>query len=271
MTVAVVVLATLLAAALAGVAVLGSRLRRARAEADTLRRELDLERRSSAQHPAVQAAGRAVQVVARTAARVREQGVLSGLLLGSIEDFTRWALEDRSEIARFTAPDGTVTIFFSDIEDSTARNERLGDRGWVRLLAAHDRLVRVAVERHHGHVVKSQGDGFMVVFAQADDAVSAGRDIQRALAGGRSGRLRRTPIRVRIGIHTGPAIEKGGDFFGRNVAKAARVAALAGGGEILVSDEVREHLAEPDSLVPRGTVTLKGLDGEHLLWQVGAS
>lgn len=265
---AVVVLAVLLALALAGAGWLGGQLRQARAEAEALRRELDLERRGNAQHPAVQAAGRAVQVVARTAARVREHGVISGLLLGSIEDFTRWALEDRSAIARHTAPDGTVTIFFSDIEDSTASNERLGDRGWVRLLAAHDRLVRAAVESHHGHVVKTQGDGFMVVFALADEAVRAATDIQRALAGGRSGRLRRTPIRVRIGIHTGPAIEKGGDYFGRNVAKAARVASVAEGGEILLSEEVCERLDDDVELEAWGAADLKGLEGSHELWRV---
>jgi len=267
-----VVLAVLLVLVLVAAGTLAVQLRRTRAELASLQHQLETERRTHAQHPAVQAAGRAVQVVARTAARVREHGMVSGLLVGSIEDFTRWALEDRSEIARYSAPDGTVTVFFSDIEDSTASNERLGDRGWVRLLAAHDRLVRAAVERHHGHVVKSQGDGFMVVFAEPAEAVHAGLDIQRALAGSRSRRLRRTPVRVRIGIHTGPAIEKGGDFFGRNVAKAARVAACADGGEILVSDEVRGHLEDLGIILEsRGETSLKGLDGSHLLWVATAA
>jgi class 3 adenylate cyclase len=97
--------------------------------------------------------GRAVRAVVETAARVREQGV-GGMLMSSLEDLTRWSSEDRAGIARVAAPDGTVTIFFSDIEESTPLNERLGDAAWVRLLGVHDRLVRGCVEVHSGHVVK---------------------------------------------------------------------------------------------------------------------
>ena len=95
-------------------------------------------------------------------------------------------------------------------------------------------------------IVKSQGDGYMVVFSTPELAVGASLDIQRALSAKRqrSRQLRRTPIRVRIGLHTGTAIEREGDYFGSNVAMAARVAALADGGEILVTDEIAEALAE---------------------------
>lgn len=214
------------------------------------------------------AAGRAVKAVVETAARVRTQGV-GGLVMASLEDFTRWATEDRAEIARVAAPDGTVTILFSDIEDSTAITEELGDAQWVRLLEAHDAVVRSQVGRHHGHVVKSQGDGFMIVFGAPRDAVCAAANIQRGLAAKSGRRLRRTPLRVRIGIHVGPAISRDNDYFGRNVAMAARVAAQADGGQIVVSDQVRAALDDSEfTLHPAGEVELKGLADRHILWTV---
>lgn len=217
-----------------------------------------------------QAAGWAVRTAFDTADRVRERGLVGGLLMAPIEDLTQWAFEDRAEIDAVAAPDGTVTIMFSDIEDSTRLNEQLGDKGWVRLLAAHDRVVREQTRKHRGHVVKSQGDGFMLVFGDPGDAVGAARKILRDV-GRASRRLRRTPVRVRIGIHVGTAVARDGDYFGRNVAKAARVAAAAEGGQVLVSDEVRAALEGsegPLPLDPAGEHELKGLTGTHVLWAV---
>ena len=89
-------------------------------------------------------------------------------------------------------------------------------------------------------MVKSQGDGFMVAFAQPDQAVRCSLDIQRS--------LRREPnsFRVRIGIHMGKSVRRGDDLFGRNVAMAARVASEADGGEVLVSEVVRDALIDLD-------------------------
>ncbi len=217
-----------------------------------------------------QAAGWAVRQVFDTADRVRERGLVAGLLMAPIEDLTQWALEDRAEIAAVAAPDGTLTIVFSDIEDSTRLNEQLGDDGWVRLLKAHDKVVRSQVGKHGGHVVKSQGDGFMIVFGEPSGAVDAALRIQHGVAGA-SRQLRRTPVRVRIGIHLGTAVARDGDYFGRNVAMAARVAAAAEGGQVLVSDDVRtalEALGSAVPLDPAGEHELKGLAGTHLLWAV---
>lgn len=217
-----------------------------------------------------QAAGWAVKTAFDTAGRVRERGFVGGLLMAPIEDLTHWAFEDRDEIDAVAAPDGTITIVFSDIEDSTRLNERLGDKGWIRVLSAHDKVVRDQVRRHHGHVVKSQGDGFMVVFGEPGNAVDAALRIQRAVSGS-SRQLRRTPVRVRIGIHVGTAVARDGDYFGRNVAMAARVAAVAAGGQVLVSDEVRaglESLGAEVPLEPAGEHELKGLSGTHRLWAV---
>jgi class 3 adenylate cyclase len=269
----VLVLVVLLVVALLGtVAALVRQVhevRRLRAERDAL--EADLQRARTPTGPArrrVNAVRAVMESAVEGAARLREQGV-TGLLTSSIEDLTRWASEDR-ELTRFTAPDGTVTILFSDIEDSTTLNDQVGDKEWVRLLGAHDRLVRDAVQRHGGHIVKSQGDGFMIVFRDPAEAVRAGIDLQDAIGSGSHRTLRRTPIRVRVGIHSGTVVERDGDYFGTNVAMAARVAALAGGGEILVSDRVRQALrgAEDVVLVDAREAELKGLPGTHRLWEV---
>jgi len=235
-------------------------LRARRRENDELRRRIP-----PSGSRATQAAGWAVRRVVDTASRVRERGVFGGLVTASIEDLTRWAQADRDEIVRVAAPDGTVTIMFTDIEDSTPLNEELGDAGFVKLLSHHAKVVEKQVARHRGHVVKSQGDGFMMAFGSPSDAVDAAMAIQSESAG--SARRRRTPVRVRVGIHEGTAIAKDGDYFGRAVAMAARVAAHAGGGQVLVTTPVVEDLEEYE-VESCGEHELRGLGGTHELWAV---
>lgn len=184
----------------------------------------------------------------------------------SIEDLAGWAQVERPDLARMTA-DGQVVIMFSDIEGSTERNEELGDKRWVQLLDRHNTLIAKRVEQRGGHVVKSQGDGFMIAFADPAEAVLCGVDIQRALT---EGAERWGGIRVRIGIHLGTSVRRGDDLFGRNVAMAARVAAQASGGEILVSDAVSGSLyRRPDiELGEPREVELKGLRGRHAVYPV---
>ena len=271
-----VVLCLLLVAA--GVAlVLGvRRLRRAELRVKVLEAEIEAAGGDTGEHPVMPKglakAERAVRTIVDTAFKVREHGV-GGLVSESMDNLSKWATEDRSEIARMAARDGTITVFFSDIEGSTALNAELGDESWVRLLIAHDTLVRAQVERRDGYIVKSQGDGFMVVFTSPVDAVKAGLAIQRALAGLRGKRLRRPPIKVRIGIHEGSAIARDGDFFGQTVAMAARVAACAAGDEILVTEPVATALAGNArfELTECDPVELKGLPGEHQLWRVASA
>ena len=121
-------------------------------------------------------------------------------------------------------------------------------------------------------MVKSQGDGFMIAFARAEEAVRCGIDMQDALHRDAQ-RKRRNGIRVRIGIHVGRSVRRGDDLFGRNVAMAARVAAEACGGEVLVSDAVREALSECDDLEFDGgrEAELKGFAGTHRLYAVAAA
>lgn len=218
---------------------------------------------------AVLTAGTAMRTVVEAVNRVREQGV-SGMLVSTLEDFNRWAADQRAAIGRMAAEDGTVTIFFSDIENSTLLNTQLGDTRWIKVLTAHDHLVETYIEKYRGLIVKSFGDGHMVVFSTPELAIAAALDIQRALGANwnRSRELRRTPIRVRIGLHSGTAIERDGDYFGQNVALAARVAAQAQGGEILVTGEIAEALEELFTFTPAEAVELKGFDGEHELWFV---
>ncbi len=164
-------------------------------------------------------------------------------------------------------PDGTVTLLFSDIEDSTAINARLGDDRWLDELRAHTKLVHKLVDKHDGHVVKSQGDGFMIAFSEPLPAVRCAVAMQQALE--RPGR-KREPLRVRVGIHAGRAISEDGDYFGENVAFAARVAQQAFGGEIVVSAAVKERVGEDGSLSFSAArpVELKGIDGVHDIYRV---
>jgi len=217
--------------------------------------------------PPATAAEKAVSRVIRTVGRVREHGI-AGLLQASIEDLQSWAQEERAGIMTMADPEGRVTLFFSDIEDSTALNSRIGDEAWVRLLSAHDSLLRARVDRYRGQVVKSAGDGFMVAFRDAEAACRAAVGVQRDLARSRDLRLRQ--VRVRIGIHTGPVVSRNGDYFGRNVAIAARVGDLAEGGEVLATHDVLQALDDDAAVVleEAGEVELKGLPGSHLVYRV---
>jgi adenylate cyclase len=248
-------------AALATVSVL---LVRSRREADALRNRAD------ARNWLLSGGREAVKTVWQTANLVRKEG-LGAVVRSSIEDLADWAEVERPDLARVT-PDGRVVILFSDIEESTALNERIGDRAWVKLIAEHDKLVRKLVKNHGGHVVKSQGDGFMMAFSQAEQAVRCGLEIQRALENG-SKLKRRNGFRVRIGIHMGRSVRRGDDLFGRNVAMAARVAGEAAGGEILVSEPVRDAVSDCDGIsVDEGRdAELKGFSGTHRLYAVNAA
>lgn len=219
---------------------------------------------------AVWVARTAARAVVGTAGRLREGGV-SGLVSASFDDLTRWVTEDRVEIERIATPDGTVTILFSDIVDSTARNERLGDKRWLKVLHAHDAVVRRAVEARRGHIVKSQGDGYMVVFPDPLAGVRAAVAIQQRLHGRR--RLKSADIHIRIGLHTGRVLTHEGDYFGRNVALAARVAAYGSADEVLVSQATHDAIAGAPGLTLdlAATTELKGLTGEHQLWRVTAA
>jgi len=157
----------------------------------------------------------------------------------------------------------TVTILFSDIESSTERASEMGDVAWFALLEAHNRLFREELARTGGREIKSQGDGFMLTFSSVRRALRFSVAVQRRLADESPGGLR-----VRMGLHTGEAIyDTSGDLFGRHVNKAARVANLAVGGQVLASATVREIAVGADEFRFEDgiEVDLKGLTGRHVV------
>src|SRR5207244_8137411 len=97
----------------------------------------------------------------------------------SVDEVAAKIREERPSMRSITAPDGTVTILFSDIEASTLVNERLGDLRWLELLRTHHAIVRDQVREHGGYEVKAQGDGFMIAFPSARRAVQCARAMQR--------------------------------------------------------------------------------------------
>jgi predicted ATPase/class 3 adenylate cyclase len=163
-------------------------------------------------------------------------------------------------------PSGTTTFLFSDIEGSTRLVEKLGP-GWPRVLEGHRRALRRAFDRHGGVEMGTEGDSFFVAFDDASAAVAAAVDGQRGLA------EHRWPdgaeVLVRIGLHTGRGQVVRGDYVGIDVHRAARVAAAAHGGQVILSDSTRaltEHnLPHGVDLLDLGFHRLKDIpDSEHL-------
>jgi class 3 adenylate cyclase len=189
--------------------------------------------------------------------------------VSSVDEVALSVASERPSLRAAAAPDGTVTILFSDIEGSSALNERLGDLRWLELLRAHHRVVRDQVQACGGFEVKSQGDGFMIAFPSARRAIECARAIQNATARD-LGNHPDGPIRVRIGLHTGEAIREDADFYGRNVVVAARIADNARGGEILTSSVVKEltESAGDVAFEEAREVELAGLAGTHALYKV---
>ena len=204
------------------------------------------------------------RVIAR---KLELQGITSIDVNTSIDRLTASVQSERPEISVHPAPDGTVTIMFSDIEGSTQLTERLGDKAWMEVLREHNAIVREPLKVHGGFEVKSEGDGFMIAFQSARGGVDCAVEIQRALAA--RNQTAAEPVSVRMGLHAGEMVKEGQDFFGKNVIMANRVAGQAKGGEILTSGALKSLV--PGSEVAWGekrTVALKGLSGEHEVWAV---
>jgi class 3 adenylate cyclase len=210
------------------------------------------------------------------ALKLEAQGLAGVDISTSIDEVISAVESERPDIRAHAAPDGTVTILFSDIEDSTVLTERLGDERWLELLRSHNSIFRRCVRAHDGYEVKNQGDGFMLVFPSPAGALRCAIEVQRSFAE----RAQNSPeerIRVRMGLHTGEAIAEEGDFFGRNVILAARIAAKARGGEILVSDALRDQAEGEDGLEfeEARELELKGMAGTHTVhradWEAEAA
>ena len=154
-----------------------------------------------------------------------------------------------------------ITLLFTDVVESTARAAELGDRRWRDLSAAHDRLVRDQLSRFGGREVKALGDGFLASFEGAARAIRCACAIRD-----RSGEL---DLPVRAGLHTGECEVADGDVRGIAVHIAARVGALAGGGEVLVSSTVRDLVVGSGiEFADRGAHQLKGVPDDWRLFAV---
>jgi class 3 adenylate cyclase len=129
-------------------------------------------------------------------------------------------------------PTGTVTFLFTDLEGSTRLWED-HPAAMKAALARHDEILRDAVEERGGHVVKTTGDGLHAAFAVAPDAVAAALNAQRALVSEEWALPE--PLKVRMGLHTGAAELREGDYYGPAVNRAARIAAAAHGGQLVAS------------------------------------
>ncbi|MBI4518783.1 MAG: adenylate/guanylate cyclase domain-containing protein [Deltaproteobacteria bacterium] len=171
--------------------------------------------------------------------KLHAQGIASNDVKTSIETVAAAVERQQPDLSGSVAPDGMVTLMFSDMEGFTAMTERLGDSGAFKVIQAHNAIVREQLRAHGGHELELQGDGFLLGFAQPLSGVRCAIAIQRAFAG-YSAEHREQPIRVRIGLHCGQAIKDRDKFFGRTVILAARIAAQATGGEILVSAALKD-------------------------------
>ena len=176
-------------------------------------------------------------------------------LLGEVEEFV-------TGVRRGPDPDRVLaTILFTDIVGSTATAARLGDRDWRNLLARHNALIRRQLERFRGQEVSTTGDGFFASFDGPARAIRCARTIAESVTA--------LGLTIRAGVHTGECELGEGKLAGIAVHIAARIADLAGPGEVLVSSSVKDLVVGSRiDFVDRGLRALKGVPGEWRLYAV---
>ncbi len=176
-------------------------------------------------------------------------------VLGEIEEFLTGARGGTDADRVLT------TVLFTDVVDSTRRAAELGDRAWSELLERHHALVRRELARFRGTEVGTTGDGFLATFDGPARAVRCAAAITAAVTA--------LGLRVRAGVHTGEVERRADDVRGLAVHVGARVCALAGPGEVLVSRTVRDLVSGSGlAFAPRGSHALKGVPGEWDLFAV---
>ena len=183
-------------------------------------------------------------------------------LTGFVQD------RDPSQAALDAQRAATRTVLFTDVEASTALTDRFGDAKARELLREHERLTREALAQHGGTEIKTMGDGFMASFTSTSGALDAAIAMQQAIT--QHFAAPETPIRIRVGINAGEPIEEEDDLYGTAVIQAARVVGKADGGQVLVTDTVRNLVAGKDyRFSDRGTHDLKGFEEPARLFEVG--
>jgi class 3 adenylate cyclase len=163
-------------------------------------------------------------------------------------------------VSRLSSPDGAMTLMLSDIADAEAMAAELGPEGWERLLRDHNALVEQLVGHHDGQVVRFERDGFLASFSSAHAGLHAAVELQRTFG----------DAPLRIGMHSGFLITSSDQLLGRNVVLAARIAAMADAGAILVSSALKQY-TEGDPTFEfdlRGEFRFKGLLGDHIVYGV---
>jgi class 3 adenylate cyclase len=159
------------------------------------------------------------------------------------------------------------TLVFTDLEGHTGMMQRLGDERGRDVLRAYERITRDALREHGGTELKALGDGFMASFPSATRALQFAAALQRAV--GAHAEAGGEPLRVRVGVNAGEPIAEGDDLFGTAVILAARVAAEATGGQVLVADVVRQLVAGKDFIfAERGEPVLAGFAQPVRIWEL---
>jgi predicted ATPase/class 3 adenylate cyclase len=170
-------------------------------------------------------------------------------------------------------PSGTVTFLFTDIEGSTKLWEQHPE-AMKAALAKHDSILKEAITSNHGHIIKTTGDGVHAVFVTAIDGLQAAITAQRQLQTSEFLENSEVSLRVRMGLHTGEAELREGDYYGQALNRAARIMSAGHGRQTLISDVtaqvVQEHLPADVSLLDLGEHHLKGLLHAERIYQVAA-
>lgn len=164
-------------------------------------------------------------------------------------------------VSRLSSPDGALTLMLSDIADAEATAARLGPAAWEALLRDHHALVEQLLAHHDGQVVKFERDGFLASFNSSHGGLHAAVELQRTFSDGPA---------LRIGMHSGFLLAGSDQPLGRNVVLAARIAALAQAGTILVSSTLKEYTESDPSFrfELEGEHRFKGLLGDHTVYAV---
>ena len=180
-------------------------------------------------------------------------------LTTTLDNLVSSVLDSQTELTSKAGSEGTMTLVFTDVVDSTLLTESIGDAAWADVIGAHESTIQRVTATEGGTVVKFLGDGSMLAFESARAAVRTAIQIQKETAD--------SQFDVRIGIHTGEVMRTADDLLGLTVNKAARVAAAAPAAGIMLSSTTRDMIGLMDGLnfgEPQ-MVALKGLSGSHQL------
>ncbi|MDQ4064484.1 MAG: AAA family ATPase [Actinomycetota bacterium] len=203
------------------------------------------------------------------ALKLEAQGVTAEELSGSIHAVSLAVQKERPSLSRHASASGEITILLTDIAGSTAMTERVGEQRAHELLLLHNAIVREEVQSHGGRVIKSLGDGFLIVFTDPRDGLECAIATQRRFAEYNE-RQPDEPLRLRVGLHRGTVIREDEDFYGRNMILATRIANEARGDQILVSEAFKRASdgAGRFAFDAGRDVELKGLAGKERVYEV---